>query len=194
MTSPSKRRFVPTAASPTSPKKRLSDYCGYVTHVNDFQRSSSGNEYFDISMKTSPNTVMKVRVMVKTAEREEKQKLFHEKLNVPVLLKDLSEGYSGFAFFNQRSTIEDGAEHVSFKCDEEKLIDLGSLEDKIILGTFCVRGLLKWIGDEKVVNVNKPSNAPTTKTVREAVIKDETGQISISLWEELTKLPDGSIK
>eukprot|EP00794_Sanderia_malayensis_P001618 gene1618-1790_t len=151
----------------TSPKKGESDYTGYVTSVSQFETSANGNKYFDVTLKTSPNLANKVRVMA-THHQDERRKLFVDKhlSSQPIILKNLSHTDSGTTFYNHKST-------------------------------FTIKGVLKGITDEKTVDLKERktpmahTESPRKKKVREALIKDKSSHIQISLWQELTNLQEG---
>eukprot|EP00794_Sanderia_malayensis_P001582 gene1582-1747_t len=182
----------------TSPKKGESDYTGYVTSVSQFETSANGNKYFDVTLKTSPNLANKVRVMA-THHQDERRKLFVDKhlSSQPIILKNLSHTDSGTTFYNHKSAIENASSLTPFKLEEESVIELKSLQSNAIAGTFTIKGVLKWITDEKTVDLKERktpmahTESPRKKKVREALIKDESSHIQISLGQELTNLQEG---
>ena len=63
--------------------------------------------------------------------------------------------------------------------------------------TFTVKGAIKWIGETKVMksrkvkaNSNEVTEEALGKAVCDAVIADKTGNILISMWEDLVELQD----
>ena len=159
-----------------------------------------GNPYFGIQIRTSENEANHVRIMMKSNPGIKRQLFVDKKSNSqPVCMTNLSQGNSGIAFFNtfQGSNLEEAANLVHFKPTQQKTVEIGEIQLHSPGTTFTVKGAIEWIGETKVMksrkvkaNSNEDTEDALGKAVRDAVIADKTGNILISVWEDLVELQD----
>ena len=119
------------------------------------------------------------------------QNFFIDKKNVsqPIKLRNIATAPSGMKFFNHASSIENTFSHEcqfskqDIKESESKISDVLKCKD----GVFNIRGKLILQSD-----IRLPSSC--SQSVRDAIVIDVTGSISISMWEEhFSKVKENSL-
>eukprot|EP00794_Sanderia_malayensis_P006495 gene6495-biopygen4810 len=158
------------------------DIVGYIASVSPSKVSSRKNRYFDVQLQTEDMSLTKVRIMENNAA---KRNMFLEKLEgkSPVKLEHLSNSNSSMPFFNGNtgSTMVD-AERLPFHYQPLVPVNVSSILNEPVQGSFAVEGKLKWKQEGRTVFVGATR---TQKTVRDATLADGTGYITISVWENL---------
>ena len=93
--------------------------------------------------------------------------------------------------------MEEAANLVHFKPTQQKTVEIDEIQLHSPGTTFTVKGAITWIGETKVMKSRKVkanSNEGTVealgKAVCDAAIADKTGNILISMWEDLVELQD----
>ena len=155
--------------SPSSSKKL--SFTGYIVLISSYSNtSSSGNSFFDVVIKIGENQFQGVRVMEKGEEREVLK--LRSKL-VTLIVSDSN----GTIFYNVMRGC--AVEELIYELDFDSNIPttrLGSdLKNQVDL--IFVAGGIKWIKEERLVKVSI--------RVRKGVIKDETGELPLTLWNTM---------
>ena len=134
---------------------------GYITHVSEIQRSSSGNPFYDVRMKTSADNSSLIRIMTKQNPGVKRQ-LFTDKIDSaqPLALRKVYQTATGVAFYNsyRGSSIENNVDSIDFKFDDTECINLANLNAKTS-GSFNIHGMIRWTGPEVTVYLNKKGHS-----------------------------------
>ena len=170
-TSPVKSNIPNKVFGSPSSTKNLS-FTGYIVLISsESNKSNSGNSFFDVLLKIGGNQFQVVRVMERGQEREVFQK--HRSKAVTIIVSESN----GTMFYN---VMRGSAVHeLKYTLDFEPSIPttpLGSnLENQVDF--IFVAGGIKWIEEERLVKGNF--------RVRKSVIKDETGELLLNIWNNL---------
>lgn len=147
--------------------------------VGDEVVSQAERKYFDLSLQRSPSLTSKIRVM--TSENHNVsyfRKLMKDQ--EAVCLQNMSPTKNGKVFFNESSGSSSKREEVSFECGVEVPAKVKSISKDHPDGTFTLVGQIRWTGETReVVSYGK------TKSVRHAKFVDESGDINMSIWDNL---------
>ncbi|XP_066930916.1 uncharacterized protein [Clytia hemisphaerica] len=170
-------------SSPAKQSANLQDLTGYITNVTQSVMSKhTGNEYFDVHLKTSPNEQSIIRVM-KKHNRSIKRSFFLDARQIPVRLTKLTQG-DNVLFYNsiyKFSTVI--KEHVTTNFNyEDNLFTPISTIISNEMGTFNVKGAFAWIKDETVVEKKDKSNERARDGV---IVETTTSSISVTVWGKM---------
>ncbi|KAL9951677.1 hypothetical protein ACROYT_G044395 [Oculina patagonica] len=191
-TPPKKMKYGCTSSPTTPGSSPKTTFTGYIQNVTQAQKSQkSANCYFDIDLQTSEDDVKSIRVMTQIGDGS-KRKLFVDKLTAQQLVKitNLQLASSGTIFLNNGAAIEDVTPHsMPFRfCPppERQETKISSL-NKCSSGVFVVSGSIQWKGP-----IQKPSE-DSNKEVRDALLTDSTGSITLSIWgEHINQVTEGN--
>jgi len=112
------------------------DLHGYIASLNSTQ-SSSGNEFFDVKLKTSTTSVQLIKIMKRTNSSVSLQYLNEMRsAGTPLMFTKLSPGSNGIFFFNtyKGSAIQNSSE-VTFMFNPTEKMTLSEIK-KQLTGTF----------------------------------------------------------
>ena len=146
---------------------------------------TSSNTYFDIDFQTGENDTTTVRVMVNTATPSIRQILVSKcETGSPILLSNLRKSQTGTVFMNQNTVVRDmppASIMFPFKpLSKSSVTDIKVILDQHSSGMFSISGQVTWLAQENTISNDQTKKQ---KRVRDAQVRDTTGSISVSIWE-----------
>lgn len=160
------------------------DMTGYITNVTEIVTSrKSGNDYFDVYLKTSPTVQEVIRVMIKH-NRSIKRSFFSEAKEIPVKITNLTKR-DNVSFFNSNfnsSSLVKTHLTTSFDFAADNLFSSIDHVNTFEKGTFNIKGAFIWSSAETKAKKKDGS----MERVRDGVIvQREDSTISVSVWGKL---------
>uniref|UniRef100_A0A7M5XLJ5 Uncharacterized protein n=1 Tax=Clytia hemisphaerica TaxID=252671 RepID=A0A7M5XLJ5_9CNID len=184
---PAKRIYyspsTPSTKTPTKDSDKI-DMTGYITNVTEIVTSrKSGNDYFDVYLKTSPTVQEVIRVMIKH-NRSIKRSFFSEAKEIPVKITNLTKR-DNVSFFNSNfnsSSLVKTHLTTSFDFAADNLFSSIDHVNTFEKGTFNIKGAFIWSSAETKAKKKDGS----MERVRDGVIvQREDSTISVSVWGKL---------
>ena len=145
-------------------------------------QSSSGNEFIDVRLKTSPTSIQLIKIMKRTNSSISLQYLNEMKsTETPLVFTKLSPGWNEISFFNtyKGSAVLNSSE-VTFMFNPTEKMTLSEIK-KQSSGTFDVVGCIQYLDTVKEINQTK-------QKIREAIVYDGTDHMPITLWNDLSPI------
>ena len=147
--------------------------------------SDKNNAFFDANILTEDNFKKQVRVMINSNTRKA---IFLEtcESKSPVKLSNISTPKKGnLIFFNTNlgSRMED-LSNINFKFQELSSTKISDILKTQAGGKFNVIGKIRWLEEERQ-NLCGPQKK--LRTVRTAVLADESASIKVSVWGRVGK-------
>ena len=149
-------------------------------NLSKISPSAKGNNYFDVQIRTSPESTNMFRFMTSKASQRQ---LFLEKKNAaqPITITGLTPTDYGISYFNDKRSSIATAPEIDFPFVEETIAtNLISLKDVSVGSLHTVTGEVMWSNEEKLVTVR----GSALERLREAIIADDTFHLPISIWDK----------
>ena len=166
--------------------------CVYLVMTGYIDAIKPLNNYFDVSIRSSPFETMKLRVM-----DESKMESFAQlkENKSPVKCANVSPA-KGLSFFNKSSTLT-SPKKLKFEYGECREMTVSKLTENMPQGTFTISGEIVWMEPSRIVTLKakrEQSDRNVEKQVRDARLIDKNkDSIDLSIWGQdlISKLKHG---
>ena len=161
--------------SPKSPSSEMC-YSGYIVHIGQMCKASTGNEYFGIKFKFDEHELLTVRVM----QYEKEFDMFKSNKGKAISINATTSRNT--TFFNKK--FKSKIEQILYKLDFNNELVVTPLNNDLskMASLVVVQGNIKWMGDARTTSFGH--------RVRDAILKDNSGDIKLSLWNSLCDLQE----
>ena len=152
-------------------------------YVSKVAVAKSGNQYFDVKLKTAVDGYTNIRIMMSSNSGITPEYVNAKKaLCNPVTLTKISSMESGTNFFNsgRGSKIVEAGCKIDFKMDEAIDSPIASIKQKAT-GDYIVSGCIRWIGEPQEYESSKAVESKKN-VLRECVLMDSTDHICLTVW------------